>query len=711
MKNTFFFLALCSASAALINTAATAQTRPDTTGRVFPEITVTATRMQEPVIRIPLAVSVVTKQQLAGIRGYGLDEGLSTVPGVLAQSRSGNQDIRITIRGYGARGAGDRSNSGTSRGVRILLDGIPETEPDGRTSFDHIDLSLASRIDVVRSNASSIYGNAAGGVLNISTIPAYGSYLAAGYSSGSFGFRKTTVQAGGLLDGGIIYANASNTDFDGWREHSDSHRFLANVGLLSSIGEKTEVELHAVAASNAFHIPGPLTQAQYDSLASMPNPTYKQRDERRFNRTGRLSITVRHNPDTTMQVSGSLYVNPKYLQRSERNTFRDFTRYHIGGNVMANARQYFSGWTNTVHIGMDEAYQDGAILFRTLSATNGRGDTLRDNKREGANNFGVFIHDEVAIGSDLRVFLGARYDNATYYSENYVNPKLGLQSRDFERVTPKLGVSYMLSPNHSVYANIGGGVEIPAGNETDPAGTFGQDTVYLINPLLEPISSTTYEVGTKQLLSTGGDMVSSISYDAALYMITVHNDIVPYRGGRFYFTAGETRRTGVELGTTIGFHGGLSLQAALTYANNSYVDYKVDSVHYGKANAFADYSDNKVAGLPDLFASATLRYDMPFAAPLYIQAGVQHVGKYFADDANTYSVPAYTTVNASLGLREPLAITGGIAVQASATVNNLTDATYAASAFINPDLSGGRPVFLEPGLPRNFVFSVSIMYR
>ena len=49
----------------------------------------------------------------------------SRIPGVIAQSRYGTSDVRLIIRGFGARGAGDRSNSGTSRGIRVLLDGFP----------------------------------------------------------------------------------------------------------------------------------------------------------------------------------------------------------------------------------------------------------------------------------------------------------------------------------------------------------------------------------------------------------------------------------------------------------------------------------------------------------------------------------------------------------------------------------------------------------
>ena len=119
-------------------------------------------RYPEYIIEVPLAISIIDKNLLENQKGYGLNEAISFVPGVLAQSRYGNQDVRITIRGFGARGAGDKSNTGTSRGIKFFVDGIPETEPDGRTSFDNIDLSLTNKIEVVRSNVSALWGNAAG---------------------------------------------------------------------------------------------------------------------------------------------------------------------------------------------------------------------------------------------------------------------------------------------------------------------------------------------------------------------------------------------------------------------------------------------------------------------------------------------------------------------------------------------------------------------
>ncbi|MCB0751923.1 MAG: Plug domain-containing protein, partial [Ignavibacteriae bacterium] len=144
------------------------QTKTDTLNHELNQITVSATRSPELILEIPYAVSILGVKDLQNFKGIGIDEALSKVPGVLAQSRAGSQDVRIVIRGFGARGAGDRSNSGTSRGIRIMIDGIPETEPDGRTSFDNIDLSLAENIEVVRSNASALWGNAAGGIIDIS---------------------------------------------------------------------------------------------------------------------------------------------------------------------------------------------------------------------------------------------------------------------------------------------------------------------------------------------------------------------------------------------------------------------------------------------------------------------------------------------------------------------------------------------------------------
>jgi iron complex outermembrane receptor protein len=275
-------------------------------------MTVTATRSATAIITTPLAVSKITAPELRAVSGFGVDEVLSKVPGLIAQSRYGTSDIRLMIRGYGSRGAGDRSNSGTSRGVRVLIDGFPETEPDGRTALDQLDLATAEAVEVIRSNASSLYGNAAGGVVNVITAP---SALTPVYEAqpmfGSFGLaRYATRMSTPISNGsGVLYANFTNTSFDGWREHSSSRRALLNGGAQGRIGDRTQIGFHLTATNNLTHIPGPLTQAQVDADPEQANATYVTRNERRYNRIGRLGVTVQHDLDASTSLSSMPNVN------------------------------------------------------------------------------------------------------------------------------------------------------------------------------------------------------------------------------------------------------------------------------------------------------------------------------------------------------------------------------------------------------------------
>ena len=691
----------------------------DSTGRdsvrVLPTLQVTAKRMSQSPYSVPLATTTIGRQEWFGRRGFGLDEALGMVPGVLAQSRYGTGDIRLVIRGFGARGAGDRSNAGTSRGIRVLLDGFPETEPDGRTSLDGVDLAATQRIDVIRSNASSIWGNAAGGVINLTTAPDFSKpFTEAQFEMGGFGFEKYTGKFGVLMADSRLATTVTRTVFDGWRGNSAASRWLVNSTLVSPLGTGTQLGLFLVATDNRFNIPGPLTQAQLDQDPVQANATYLARLERRHNRQGRLGASVEHAFGGGGTLSSMLYINPKFLQRSERGTFRDFTRYHLGGNlVYANTARLGPTTRARVLGGLDEAYQDGAILFYSLTPDGNRGATLRDNKREGANNLGFFLQTELDVSDKLGVSVGARRDAITYYSESFINPKLS-DTKVFARITPKLGVNYRVRPTHSFYLNVGGGVEAPAGNETDPAGTFGQDTVVAINPLLEPIRSTTYEIGTKQLVTFGPESaISEVSYDVALYRTQVANEIVPYRGGRFYFTAGKARRNGAEFGLNVNTRSGFSLQGMFGLSDHKYSEYLVDSVHYNiaKRGVFADYSGNQVVGVPRTMFGLTLALSPKGWSGVRAQVGVQGSGRYFADDANVVSVAGYSLVNATVGLDRPIDIGAGATLRGSVSVQNLLNKRYIGSAFLNPDVVNSVPVAFEPGLPRSIVFSFGLGYR
>jgi iron complex outermembrane receptor protein len=683
-------------------------------------VTVTATRQMQKVLDVPLAVTVVPQIDLQNRKGYGLDEVLSLVPGALVQARTGNHDVRITIRGYGARGAGERSNAGTSRGIRVLVDGIPQTEPDGRTAFDLIDISGASSIEVLRSTASALWGNASGGVLNISSVPTTNSPFVSGQSQfGSFGFMKNSLQAGTTTNLGKIYISFNNTTFDGWRNHSASAITQFNAGILSQVNARTKLGVSMSAASNIFRIAGPLTQAQFDSSRQQAQANMVTRDERRFNRLGSLGVTLDHAIDDNNTITSMAFLQSKFLQRSERNTFRDFNRYHVGGNlIFKNSSTITSDIGSHFLLGMDEQYQDGAILFYGLNKSGGRDTVLQQDKREGANNFGVFVQEEVTFNDKLSIMLGARYDKIAYYNEIYFDGgnKNDVAEKIYDKITPKFGLNYRIASDMSVYANVGGGIEIPAGNEVDPPGPLGSSVV---NPLLEPMVSTTYEVGWKTL-PRFNDFIglgsANVSLDVAAYMIGVTNDIIPYNGGRFYISAGKTQRIGAELGGSVNLENGLSLALAFTYCNSKYVEYNLSSLYVtsrdsieGQA-AFKDYSNNKIAGMPDMYSTIRVKWEPKFIERFSIDAEMRSVGSYFADNANMLSVPSYMTIDAGVSYEQP--ITGGLSIRGFARMMNLTDQKYAASVWINPErVKNANPSFLEAGLPRNFSAGINLTWR
>lgn len=688
--------------------------RKDSTVRLE-RVTITATRSSQPALLVPLAVTRIDSAQARGTSGVGLDEALRMVPGVLAQSRSGGTDVRLVIRGYGARGAGDRSNAGTSRGVRVLLDGFPETEPDGRTAFDAVDLGVADGIEVVRSNASALWGNASGGLVSISTVPDFGaSRVVVEPMTGSFGLKRLVASVGSRFGGGggdggegaRAWLDHTNTTQEGWRVHSSGRRQLLNAGVTTPAGRSTAISVHATAVNNLVQVPGPLTWTEYLTDPRQANALYFARRERRHNRTGRLGVSLDHELGEGSGVDVSVFVNPKYLQRSERGTFRDFTRYHFGSSALLHRAHVVGGRRATFTAGVDAAYQSGAILFYNLdpAAPGERGTTLRDNKSEGARNVGVLLQDELPLSDRLVLTLGARYDDINYDSRSFIDPRLNA-ARSFDGVSPKLGLSLRLGANHAVYANVGGGVEAPAGNETDPATTLGLDTVTAINPLLDPIRSTTFEVGTRRAGTLGSTFVWS--YDAAAYTTRVTNEIVPYQGGRFYFTAGRARRSGIEIGASLHSAAGASVRTALTLNRHRYAQYVVDSVHYGRPGDFADYSGNKVVGVPDVIAGAQLSYQPPPLSWLRLDGEIRRSGAYFADDANRVTVPASTVLDAGVSVGR--AFGDAATVRARLSVENATDHRYVASAFLNPDRNrAGEYMAFEPGLPRTIVLSLTM---
>ncbi len=153
-------LSVAGAVSLVLGAAANAAQSP-----VLSEVIVTATRIEKSVADIPAAIGVVDQATIQEARQQlGLDESLARIPGLFMQNRFNfAQDLRVSIRGFGAR-----ANFGI-RGIKIIVDGIPETLPDGQGQVDNIDLSSVRQIAVLRGPASALYGNASGGAIIVTS--------------------------------------------------------------------------------------------------------------------------------------------------------------------------------------------------------------------------------------------------------------------------------------------------------------------------------------------------------------------------------------------------------------------------------------------------------------------------------------------------------------------------------------------------------------
>ena len=157
-----------------------------------------------------------------------LDETLNQIPGVFLQNQENfAQGERVAIRGFGSR-----APFGV-RGVTVVVDGIPYTLPDGQAQLDAIDLDSAERIEVIRGPASVMYGNAAGGVISVTTAdgrnnPNQTSIRATG---GSNSFGKLALSNSGNNGDWSHNVSFSALNSEGYRDHAEVEKYLFNSKL------------------------------------------------------------------------------------------------------------------------------------------------------------------------------------------------------------------------------------------------------------------------------------------------------------------------------------------------------------------------------------------------------------------------------------------------------------------------------------------------
>ncbi|HKG33810.1 MAG TPA: TonB-dependent receptor, partial [Gemmatimonadales bacterium] len=287
-----------------ITTVARAQepTAPDTVYRdslpvrELPEITVT--RAPEPLDRVPYAVGVLDKNALQrGQQTLGVDEALNNLPGVVVANRYNySLDQRISIRGFGSR-----SNFGV-RGLKILLDGVPQTLPDGQSQLTNVDFANIGRAEVLRGASSSLYGNASGGVISFQTEAAAAGPFAQrvrvqggsgkGEQDNFYKWQSWTSGRSGSISGTL---SLSQFKADGFRQHSAAEFRQLNGGADYTIGGSTLATLRVSLADNPeAENPGALTASEYAANPDSASASNIRRGADKDAQQYQLALGLRH---------------------------------------------------------------------------------------------------------------------------------------------------------------------------------------------------------------------------------------------------------------------------------------------------------------------------------------------------------------------------------------------------------------------------------
>lgn len=647
---------------------------------VLKPLVITSTRGPSAWLDDPLAVGRVDEADAAGEQNLTLDRLLAPIPGVFTQDRYNfAQGMRLSIRGFGAR-----ANFGV-RGVRVRVDGAPLTMPDGQTELDGLDLGLVEGVEVIRGPASTLYGNAAGGVLSVRTRePSFTPRAELDASAGGLGYRRLRGEASageGQL-AGLLAFNA--TALDGYRHH-DRAETNSLTGKLGWYADAGTLGLTFNAIDNRAEDPGGLTAAQVhaDRRQAAPNSLRFDADEQI--RQQRLALTWDGNGPgrDDYQLHGYLgrrdFANRLAFAAGGQGAF-ERTFAGVGGQY--SHRFEALGLPQKLTAGMDlEQQLDDRRRYDNLQGARGA-TTLRQDER--AASTGVFLEDQIALGERWLLSLGGRYDRVRLaVDDRFPGDGDDGGARHLEHWSYSSGLSYRLDAHQRLYGRLGTSFETPTVNElANPAGGG-------FNPGLEPARALNREIGLKGEWPT-------LRYEAALYSLRLEDELVPYSlpdqpGRNVYRNAGASRRDGVELAADWLFAEGWRLAAAYAYNDYRFQRYRV---------AGADYAGNAPAGIPRQTLFTELGYQRGDG---YVRLNMTAVDRLYADDGNQARVGGYALFNLRIGQRLRL---GGQVLEPYLGLDNLLDRRYVDNLRIN-DASRR---YYEPGPGRTLYAGVKATF-
>ncbi|MCP4494426.1 MAG: TonB-dependent receptor [Gammaproteobacteria bacterium] len=655
-------------------------------------IEINVTRVGKSPAEIPAAVSSIGQDKIQlGSEQLGLDESLGRVPGLFMLNRYNfAQDLRASIRGFGAR------SSFGIRGIKIIVDGIPETLPDGQGSVDGIDIGSARQIDVIRGPASSLYGNASGGAILIesergSAIP----FVEARTTLGKFDLNKFQLKAGGETEELNYLINLSDTSTDGYREHSEFKNTQLNGRFEYTLSADSSLltTLHHTDQPIANDAGG-LTEAEVAADRSQARQRNLDFDAGEDLRQTRIGLLYKTSSNEDRDFEARIYNTDRdFSNRLPLASFPAFDGIGNGGSVFLDRRVIGGGLKYTIEndfanrqnrllVGLDyDRQDDDRSRFDNLLGVVG---SQQLEQNELVTSLGAYLQNETRLNETAELTVGLRYDEIEFdVTDTFLSDGDDSGNIEFDQISPMIGVSFKWGDDTHLYATISSAFETPTTTEfaNPDGGGFNQS--------LEPQESMNYEIGIK----TSPD---NYQLEVAVFHIEVENELTPYEidDRKYYENAGSSSRDGIELSYTRQLFEQINFSMAYTYSDFIFDRFTDEDG--------AVFDGKQIPGIPqDL-----LHIDFSWFADngFYASWDTSYTGDLFADNANEASIASSSVSDIRFGHN---GFHDEWEVASFLGVNNLFDEEYNNNIRINA--FGAR--YFEPAPERNAYIGITIHRR
>lgn len=640
-------------------------------------------------LETPASISVVHEQQIRRAQQQlTLGEALGTLPGVFIQNRSNfAQDSRISIRGFGAR------TPFGIRGIKLIVDGIPLTLPDGQGQVDSLDLSTAVRIEVLRGPGASLYGSAAGGVISVTSDEGTPTpLLRSRVSLGSYGYRSYQAQGTGQVGDWSYSLGLSRIEIDGYRDHARTENVLLNTKFRYDVSDRSSLTmvLSHVDAPQADD-PGGLTAEEVSddrNQANQRNVDMKSGEDLENTNVG---LIYRYSFDDHHETALSSYFTWRDFMGRVPSTSRgaiDLDRFFAGGSVKHTYRDLVFGRRNQLTAGIDVEGQRDERKQRAIDRDSGSIGALAVDELQKVTSVGAFVQDELIIAKDVRLSASVRYDRVHFKVSDHFTGDPGGDDSDklnFDEWSFSGAIVWNPGPTVNPYFQVATSFETPTttglANPDDDTGGFNGD--------LNAQTSIHFELGSK------GTPADWLRYEVSAFYIRVKDELLPFTRdfSTFYENAKRSERVGFELGLSAQIHRNWRARVSYTHSR-----FEFDKFTDANDNRF---DGNRIPGVPRNMASLVIDYQDRLG--FFASFDIQYVDEREANNANTAEAKDYLISNLRAGYERSF---GSWEVTGFVGLNNLTDQKYVDNLRINDDNSR----FFEPAPRINVHGGVSVAY-